>query len=127
MLTEPVAGAHSISRLSQRTRVLVLLMVVQSALGLTFSDQYRDREWIRTMWLGNDWVTLLVAVPLLILGSVAANRGRARGHLLWIGVTAYGDCCLTRPRRRAWRSPGVDHSADIHDGCDVGRLCERSR
>jgi hypothetical protein len=83
VLPEPVAGAHS------RTTVLVVLMVVQSALGLTFTDQYRDVEWIRTTWLGNDWVTLLVAAPLLILGNVAANRRRARGLLLWLGVTAY--------------------------------------
>lgn len=45
---------------------LAVLMVVQSSLGLLFQRQYRDVEWIKATWFGNDWVTLVVAVPLLV-------------------------------------------------------------
>src|SRR5688572_14887292 len=64
-------------------------MIVQASLGLALQAQYRDVEWIRATWYGNDWVTLTVAVPLLVLGRVGATRGSARGVLLWLGVTAY--------------------------------------
>ena len=42
--------------------IVAALMVLQSVLGLMFPSQYRDDEWIRASWWGNDWVTLIVAV-----------------------------------------------------------------
>ena len=47
--------------------LLLVLMLVQSLLGLLLSDQYRDVEWIKVTWYGNDWITLVAAVPLLSL------------------------------------------------------------
>jgi len=64
-------------------------MVVQSSLGLAFPAQYRDDEWIRATWHSNDWVTLTVAVPLLLIGRARAGRGAGWGLLLWLGVTGY--------------------------------------
>ena len=64
-------------------------MLAQSSLGLVFDDQYRDVAWIKTTWFGNDWVTLLVAVPLAIGSPRLAASGSVRGLLLWLGVTAY--------------------------------------
>jgi hypothetical protein len=54
-----------------------------------FPAQYRDVEWIRATWYGNDWVTLAVAVPLMLIGRVRARAGSARGLLLWLGVMGY--------------------------------------
>ena len=34
--------------------VLAGFMAVQSVLGLVFPEQYRDVEWIRATWFGND-------------------------------------------------------------------------
>jgi hypothetical protein len=70
-------------------RVLAVLMLVQSLLGLVFREQYRDVEWIKATWLGNDWVTLVVAAPLLVTGLLLEGRGSPRGLLLWLGVVAY--------------------------------------
>jgi hypothetical protein len=64
-------------------------MCGQALLGLVFYEQYRDPEPIRTTWFGNDWVTLLLAVPLLLFGLVTAIRGSTRGLLLWLGMIAY--------------------------------------
>jgi hypothetical protein len=69
--------------------MLAVLMVVQAGLGLAFRDQYRDVEWIRATWLGNDGVTLVVAAPLLVAGLLLDGRGSRRGLLLWLGVVAY--------------------------------------
>jgi hypothetical protein len=46
-------------------------------------------EWIAATWLGNDWVTLVVALPLLAIGAIGTRRGSARGVLLWLGTLGY--------------------------------------
>jgi hypothetical protein len=69
---------------------LAALMVVQSVLGLVFPGQYRDAEWIRATWFGNDWVTLVVGAPLLVASLLLARRGSILGLLLWLGVLGYG-------------------------------------
>ena len=71
------------------TAALAALMAVQSALGVLFQGQYRDPEWIRAAWFGNDWVTLVVAVPLLLVALVLASIGSPRGLLLWLGMLGY--------------------------------------
>ena len=58
-------------------------------MGLVFQTAYRDVDWIRAAWFGNDWVTFLVAVPLLLTGFVRAAAGSIRGVLLWLGLIGY--------------------------------------
>jgi hypothetical protein len=65
------------------------LMAAQSLLGRVFPGQYRDVAWIQTTWFGNDLVTLLLAVPLLLVARVLVRRGSVRGLLLWLGVLGY--------------------------------------
>lgn len=69
--------------------LVAALMAVQAVLGLVFPGAYRDVEWIRSTWSGNDRVSLLVAVPLLVVALVAARRGSARAVLLWLGLLGY--------------------------------------
>jgi hypothetical protein len=71
------------------TVALLLVMLIQAALGLLAPAQYRDVDWIRASWFGNDWVTLVVAVPLLFLGLVGTARGHAQGLLVWLGMIGY--------------------------------------
>jgi hypothetical protein len=71
-------------RAGNLTTLLALLMLTQCPLALLLPDQYRDVEWIRATWLGNDWVTLVVAIPLLWLGGRRAAAGSMRGPLLWL-------------------------------------------
>jgi len=69
--------------------LIAALMVVQSALGLLFQDAYRDVAWIRATWLGNDWVTLVLGVPLMLAALVLARQSSTRGLLLWLGMLGY--------------------------------------
>jgi hypothetical protein len=68
---------------------LAVLMLVQALLGLLFQQEYRDDEWITAAWFGNDWVTLVVGIPLLAAGLAFAARGSVRGLLLWLGMIGY--------------------------------------
>jgi len=68
---------------------LLALMLAQALMGLVFPAAYRDDEWIRAAWFGNDWVTLVVAAPLLLIGLVRTAVGSVRGLLLWLGLIGY--------------------------------------
>jgi hypothetical protein len=68
---------------------LIGMMAIQSSTGLLFQAAYRDPDWIRAAWYGNDWVTLLVATPLLAAGLRGAARESVRGFLLSLGIAAY--------------------------------------
>ena len=69
--------------------VLLAVMLTQALTGLAFQAAYRDVEWIRATWFGNDWVTLAVAAPLLFIGLVRTAVGSVRGLLLWLGLIGY--------------------------------------
>ena len=72
------------------TLTLPALMITQSLTGLMAPQHYRDVEWIKATWFGNDWLTLVVAVPLLLMSTVGAQRGSARAFLVWAGAIGYG-------------------------------------
>ena len=74
------------------TVVLLAVMLIQASTGLMFQSAYRDVAWIRVTWFGNDWVTLVVAVPLLFAAVVRAAAGTTRALLLWLGVIGYALC-----------------------------------
>jgi hypothetical protein len=69
--------------------VLLAVMLTQAITGLAFRAAYRDVEWIRATWFGNDWVTLIVAAPLLSIGLARTAVGSVRGLLLWLGLIGY--------------------------------------
>lgn len=81
--------SHAIRRARRLTMALLVVMTLQALTGLLFQNEYRDVEWIRATWFGNDWVTLVVAIPLLVVGLVRVAAGSARGLLLWLGVAGY--------------------------------------
>jgi hypothetical protein len=65
-------------------------MALQAALGLAFPGEYRDEEWIRLSWWGNDLVTLLFAAPALVASAIVSARGSRRASLVELGVVGYG-------------------------------------
>ncbi len=69
--------------------ILAALMAAQALLGLLASGAYRDVAWIKATWFGNDLVTLLIAVPLLLGTMWFASRGSTRARLTWLGVLGY--------------------------------------
>jgi hypothetical protein len=89
-LAEDTAHVSDPLRLARGlTAALLAVMSVQAVMGLVVQTAYRDVDWIRATWFGNDWVTLLVAVPLLLTGFVRAAAGSIRGLLLWLGLIGY--------------------------------------
>jgi uncharacterized membrane protein YiaA len=66
-----------------------IMAAVQSGGGILFPGTYRDNVWVTGTWYGTDVVTLVIAVPLLLIGIYYAQRGSFRAELLRIGMLAY--------------------------------------
>jgi hypothetical protein len=71
------------------TTALAALMTVQAALGLVWPSAYRDAEWIKATWFGNDCVTLLFAAPLMWLSGRKAASGSSRAGLVSLGTVGF--------------------------------------
>jgi hypothetical protein len=69
--------------------VVVGLAWVASGAGVLWPGLYRDNPLVTAAWLGNDLVTLLVAVPVLVAAMLVARAGSRRAHLVWMGMLLY--------------------------------------
>ena len=71
------------------TAVVLALAALQVAWGRTFPTLYRDASDIALTWAGNDWITLLVALPVIAAAALSARRGGETGRLVWMGGLAF--------------------------------------
>lgn len=77
------ATAHRLSY------IIAVLAFFASAGGLFFPGLYRDNSFVRAAWWGNDLVTLLVALPVLLASLAYARRGAAKAILIWLATLDY--------------------------------------
>lgn len=72
------------------TAATAVTMATVSAVGVFATDWlYRDNALVTATFRGQDMVTLVVAVPLLVFGLVWEMRGSLRGRVLWLGMLFY--------------------------------------
>lgn len=69
--------------------LVALFAVVASTGGLLLESLYRDSAVIQAVWFVNDLITLLLAVPLLLVSIHFALKGSFRASLLWVGSLWY--------------------------------------
>jgi len=65
------------------------LATAASAGGLILGNLYRDNTFVASLWKGNDLVTLVVAVPMIIAALVLSMRGSQRAQLVWLAMLNY--------------------------------------
>lgn len=69
---------------------VMFLSAALSLMGLLWEGLYQDTNWfILTGWWINDWVTLLMAVPLFFLAIYLGKKGSKRGFALLTGLMMY--------------------------------------
>lgn len=68
---------------------IAALSVLATAGGLFLKGIYRDNAFVTMTWLGNDAVTLFLAVPILITAMALGMRGSRMATLVWLGVLDY--------------------------------------
>ncbi len=69
--------------------IIAALMALQSAGGFFIRGLYRESAALAAGWRGNDLVTLVIAVPLLLVSSVFALKGSLRARLMYLGLVYY--------------------------------------
>lgn len=69
--------------------IIAVLAALAAAGGLFIDDLYRDKRLVTLGWFGNDWVTLVVAVPVLVIALIFSARGSQRSQLVWLGMLDY--------------------------------------
>lgn len=88
-MTGPGDGSNERGTAFTLSVLTAILAAVQSGSGILFPGTYRDNVWVTGTWYGTDVVTLVIAVPLLLIGIYYAQRGSIRGELLRIGMLYY--------------------------------------
>jgi len=83
MKNNPFRTAFALSAL------ISILAAIASIGGLALPGLYRDSDFIKNAWLANDWVTLAVATPALIVAMRLALRNSWRAQLVWMGLLLY--------------------------------------
>src|SRR5215216_2626569 len=68
---------------------LALLATVAATTGLLAPSVYRDAPTWVAQARGQDLVTLVVVVPLMLMAQVSARRGSTRAFLVWLGAVGY--------------------------------------
>lgn len=69
--------------------IIAILAAVTAAGGLFLADLYRDNTWTTSQLRGNDLVTLVVAVPALVVALIQAAKGVVRWQLVWLAMLGY--------------------------------------
>ena len=71
-----------------RASILIAVLLL-SAAGAGLLGIYRDNDWVTSQLRGQDFVSLVFAVPLLLVSTNLARRGSIRAQLVWLGAIGY--------------------------------------
>jgi len=70
------------------TLAIATLLVVATSGGLFFGV-YRDNLWVSSQLRGQDFVSLVLVLPALLVSARLLERGSEVGRLVWLGVMGY--------------------------------------
>ena len=73
----------------RRVQLLVVLLTIASGAGLLLDVYGNETPFARNAYRGADLVSVLLAVPLLLLALRSVRRGSVRGALLLLGGLGY--------------------------------------
>jgi len=68
---------------------IALLLAIAAGGGLFMRGLYRDTPNLVVQALGQDVITLVVALPTLVIGAWLTSRGSQRARLVWLGALVY--------------------------------------
>jgi hypothetical protein len=69
---------------------LAILLGVATFAGVFNPDTYaKDAEYFATQGIAQDFISLFVTIPVLIVSFIYALRGSMRARLIWLGMLGY--------------------------------------
>ncbi len=54
-----------------------------------FDGLYQDNDFVNRVWLGNDIITLLLAIPIMIISLSLTIKGSFKATFIWLGTLWY--------------------------------------
>jgi hypothetical protein len=84
-----LARASQHSRWLWLTFPVALLMALVSATGLLVADFYGGSANWRSQTVAQDFIDLVVVLPVLVASAIYAMRGSRRAWLIWLGALSY--------------------------------------
>ncbi len=69
--------------------VATILAGVAAGIGLFNTEIYHDNSFVKTAWYANDWVTLVVVIPLLIIVLITSKNGDFKFNFIMLGLISY--------------------------------------
>jgi hypothetical protein len=71
------------------TAPIAILLTIAAGGGVFISSLYRDTPYFVAQAVGQDHISLAVALPTLLISAILANRGSHRARLVWLGGLVY--------------------------------------
>jgi hypothetical protein len=71
------------------TGPIAFLVAIAAGVGFFIDDLYRDAPVNAAQAVGQDLITLVVALPVLVVSAILALHGSMRAHLVWLGALGY--------------------------------------
>jgi hypothetical protein len=69
---------------------IAFLLAIATGSEVLFDGVFRgDAPYFVAQAIGQDFITLGVALPALVIAAVLAGYGSERGRLIWLGVVTY--------------------------------------
>jgi hypothetical protein len=68
---------------------IAILLAIASAGGIFINGLYRDNPYFVAQAIGQDFISLVVVLPALIITAFLASRGSSRARIIWLGVLIY--------------------------------------
>ncbi len=76
--------------LSIITFLMTGLTLISCLLSILHNDIYQDGEWANAQWLGQDFVTLIIALPLLLISHFKGIKGEdIKWKMVYSGALLY--------------------------------------
>jgi len=82
-------NAKSLNMWLWLTVPIAILLAIAAGGGVFINGLYRDTPNLVAQAIGQDAITLVVALPTLVIGAFLASRGSQRARLVWLGGLVY--------------------------------------
>lgn len=68
---------------------IVILLAIAAGGGAFITGLYRDNPYYVAQAVGQDFSSLVIVLPVLIISAIFASRGSQRARLVWLGSLVY--------------------------------------
>lgn len=69
--------------------IIIILSTIASIGGIFLDGLYQDNDFINRVWLGNDIITLVLAIPLMVIALIHTVKGSFKAQFIWLGTLWY--------------------------------------